>query len=149
MYNCYIEDTNGSNRIYIEIDPIISPKPEVERDVRVYKSVMSFTYSGTKINPYTHIIDAGVPTGSGIIPVTFKHLSYGIFVQLWNKFTSNPPTEQNFYNYRTNTIYSSVILKNLKFEFIEGVEDSENLLGTEQKVVDGSFELHTPSTPSL
>ncbi len=149
MYNAYLIDTdNISNQIFFQVDPIISPKPEVERLVKKYTSVLSFNYDGTKRNPQTHIIDAGVASGSGILSVNFKHLSKINFDKIWVKVTANPPELQNFYDYRTSTLYESIIVKLSNIEYIEGVADYVNEEVTEQRVVNGTLTIDTPNTPT-
>lgn len=151
MYNAYLIDTdNATDKIYFQVDPIISPKPEVTREVKKYTSVLSFNYDGTKRNPVTHIIDAGVPSGSGVLTVNFKHLSKINFDKIWAKITANPPVLQNFYDYRTSTLYSSIIPKfSNTFEYVEGVADYVNEEVTEQRVVDGTLTIDLPNSPAL
>lgn len=151
MYNCYLVDNSDgiSNQIFLEIDPILSPVPNTERQVKQYTSVTSFYLNGTIKNPVSHWIDSGVPSQSGFLNIIYKHLSLGIFLQLCAKFTANPPTLQNLYDYRRNILYEGIILRNHKSDYVEGVEDYENLAGTQQRVVSGSFEAITTGDPAI
>lgn len=154
MYNCYIVDNdNVTGKVYFTIDPVIKPLPECERQIKQYTSVMSFSYAGTIINPRTHTIDAGVPIGSGYLPVTFSHLALSKYIIFSGKFTSkDPPTKVNFYDYKKSTLYTDVILKNLKSDYIDGLHcihgTNSTSDGSSEYQVSGSFEMLIPSYPA-
>lgn len=154
MYNCYVVNTdNVTDKVYFTIDPIIKPLPECERQVKQYTSVMSFSYAGTIINPRTHTIDAGVPVGSGILPVTFSHLALSKYETFASKFTSkDPPIKVNFYDYRQSTLYTDVILRNLKSDYIEGLHcihgTNTTSDGSAEYQVSGSFEMYITGYPA-
>ena len=112
---------------------------------------MGFSFKNKAVrSPWTHYVNAGTPVNSGVIICQFKHLSLNMFKLLKSKFTANPPILCNFYDYRDNTLYEGVTLRGLKDDYVEGIEDYENVENTQQKVVSGQFEVlvNSPSEPS-
>ena len=154
MYNCYvINPLVPSSQTFFTVDPIIKPLPKCERQVKQYTSVMGFTYSGTKLNPRTHTIDAGVPVGSGVLAVTFSHLALSKYKTFESMFTSkDPPITINFYDYMTSTLYTGVILKNLDSDYEKGVKCVHGtggiIDGSEEYQVSGSFEMYITGYPA-
>lgn len=147
IYNFYIADLDGSDAIYLEVDPILPPDPITEIPMKTYTSCMSFNYDGTQRAVYTHIINPGVPRNSGVFFINFKHLSKDNYILLKTKFNTIPPAKVQIYDYRSNILYTGATLKNIKSDYEEGVADTINLKGTEQRVVNGSFEVYT-GTPA-
>lgn len=154
MYNCYvINPLVPSSQTFFTVDPIIKPLPKCERQVKQYTSVMGFTYSGTKLNPRTHTIDAGVPVGSGVLSVNFSHLALSKYTTFAGMFTSkDPPIAIDFYDYMTSTLYTGVILKNLDSDYEKGVKCVHGtggiIDGSEEYQVSGSFEMYITGYPA-
>lgn len=139
IYQCTIDD--GTNTVRLTIDPIISPLPVCERQVRQYTSVLSFSVTGTLKNSRTHTVDAGVAVGSGVSTITFQHLGLTQYNLLKGMFASvDPPIKVDIYDYRQNTTYLACTLRNLKDNYIEGVKCADTYEGDEQRQISGSFE---------
>ncbi|MFA5349424.1 MAG: hypothetical protein WC309_03595 [Candidatus Paceibacterota bacterium] len=118
MNTYYMRDVAGTNQVYFEVDPIVSPYPEIIPHIQEVVSIPGLDESDNPVAPIHSFLDFGTVAVGGIIHLQCDYMSLTRFNSFIAKFMANPPATQHFHDYGRTTTYE-VILKDFKFAYNE------------------------------